>query len=110
MPGKENMAGYQPEKYYISYMFVREPWILIDNALAHTANIIVHELAGRSTRGTPLSFAEINSLASRIESAHLGSREIRQGTQIGDRVIFEVLLHGKKAFSLRATIASLQTL
>lgn len=110
MPGKENMAEYQPEKYRVSYMFVREPWILKNNALAHTANIIVHELAGRSTRGAPLSFAEINTLASRVESACLGSRESRHGTQIGDCVIFEVLLHGKKAFSLRATIASLQTI
>ena len=104
------MAGYQPEKYNISYMFARERWVLKNERLARIANIIVHELAGYSKRVAPLSFAEMNTIVSRTELAHLGGREIRQGTKIGDRVLFEVLLRGKKAFSLRTTIASLQTI
>lgn len=104
------MAGYQPELFDVSYMYVREPWILNKEQFARTANIIVHELAGRSKRVAPVSFAEMNSIVSKTRGAHLGSREVRRGTQIGNHVFFEVLLHGKKAFSLRTTIASLQTI
>lgn len=103
------MTGYQPERFVVSYTYIREPWMLKNDALAHTANIIVHELAGLSKRRAPLSLAEMNSIVSGTRGAHLGGKETRHGSEIGDRVDFEVLLHGKKAFSLRTTIASPQT-
>ena len=104
------MPGYQSEKFCVSYQFTREKWIVESDSLAQIANIIVHELAGVSSRKGPLSFIEMSSIVKNTKDAYLGSKEIGQGKDIGNPVYFEVILHGKTAFKIRTKIASPQIL